>query len=78
MPTPRNREFVLPSYVSEDDNGLIGLCRDGRPHQFDGVECSGCGEVPDNEDRPERWHPEDADHACFSGCRHLSHGRRNG
>jgi len=75
VPMPRDRRFGQIVY-GEDENGLPGLCRDGGPHKFDGVECSGCGLEPDTEDGPDHWHPEDPGHACFRGCRHFSHGDR--
>jgi hypothetical protein len=59
--------------VTEDDSGIPGVCKDGGPHRFDGVECLVCGAEPDTEDRSTDWHAADEDHPCFYGCRHISH-----
>jgi hypothetical protein len=73
MPLPRDRKFAELTPYGLDEDGLPGLCRDGSPHQFDGVECSGCGLEPDLSDAPDHWHAPDEGHPCFRGCRHLSH-----
>lgn len=57
-----------------DDDGMGGRCRGGMPHEFDGVECRVCGELPYDPDseRPAGWcSPEPyPEHVCFDGCRH--------
>lgn len=74
MPVPRDPVFRQTAYPdAEDENGIPGICRDGGPHRFDGVECPVCGEQPDTEDRTTNWHAVDDGHACFDGCRHVSH-----
>lgn len=57
-----------------DDDGMLGLCQTGRPHEFDGVECRWCGSEPytPDDDRPAGWYAPEPypGHVCFDDCRH--------